>query len=59
MRATLDLAHRISEYLFEQECGDLRSFTPAQKKQLEDTLDTLKTILKSNKVKNEHYTTGR
>jgi hypothetical protein len=26
MRATLDLAHRISEYLFEQECGDLRSF---------------------------------
>ena len=46
-KETLKLSNHLRSYLFEQECGELSSCAPAEKKILKDTLLVLDSIVKS------------
>lgn len=44
-KETLKLANHLRSYLFEQECGELKSCTHAQKKALKDSLAILDSMI--------------
>ena len=46
-KETLKLSNHLRSYLFEQECGELSSCAPAEKKTLKDALLVLDSIVKS------------
>jgi len=48
-KASLKLASAISSYLFEQECGDLRYATPADKEAFRKALEALNGICTRSK----------
>lgn len=47
MKASLKLLNHINSFLFEQECGELKSFTPSQKEKIKEAAKTLSTAIKN------------
>lgn len=48
-KETLKLSNHLRTFLFEQECGELSSYTPAQKKILRDALLVLDSVVSKSK----------
>lgn len=49
LKATLKLYNSIVSYLFEQECDELRCFSPQERKELKDISLTLKRVIDNHK----------
>ena len=48
-KETLKLSNHLRTFLFEQECGELSNYTPAQKKTLRDALLVLNSVVSKSK----------
>lgn len=48
---TLKLANEMRSYMFEQECGELRFFTEAQRKHITNTIRIMDKVISKNKTK--------
>ena len=48
-KETLKLSNHLRSYLFEQECGELSSYTPAEKKILREALVVLNSVVHKSK----------
>jgi hypothetical protein len=47
LKASLSLLNKINSFLFEEECGELRKYTPAQKNKIQEAAKAISEVIKN------------